>query len=60
MACNWLKMAHCHLFKNPKWPRVFLEKHIFDPFLDPFLSQSTPFYVVYLGDTPATHPPTEA
>ena len=36
MSCNGLKKGSFHLFVHPKWSRIiFLEKHIFDPFLVP-------------------------
>ena len=43
MACNGLKMGSFHLFTHPKWCRIILQKHIFDPFLTHFWSQSSPF-----------------
>ena len=43
MACNGLKKGSFHLFVHPKWSRIIMEKHVFDPFLTHFLSQNNPF-----------------
>ena len=43
MGCNGLKKGSFHLFVHPKWSRIILEKHIFDPFLTHFWEQNNPF-----------------
>ena len=42
MACKWLKKRSFHLFRHPKWSRIILERHIFDPFLTHSWLQNNP------------------
>ena len=43
VTCNGLKRGSIHLFVHPNGLGSFLEKHIFDPFLTHFWSQTTHF-----------------
>ena len=49
MACNGLQMSSFHLFRHPKWSRIILEKHIFDPFLTHALSHNISRHFAILG-----------
>ena len=42
MACNGLKKGSFHLFRQPRWFRIVLEKSIFDQFFTLFFVPNQP------------------